>query len=107
MTALPTRSTAQVRGGGPGEDTSSPGVPAKWIVRATVAQMGHRCLAVKRECPVPRRSTAPRRCPFVLDSLHGTPAASRVRLIGRIMTRPTETGAKEAPRLQSRRWARR
>jgi hypothetical protein len=44
------------RGGGRGEDPSSPGLLANTIASATVVQVGDRCPAVKRECPVPRRS---------------------------------------------------
>ncbi len=46
------------RRGGPGEDTSSPGLLANPIAPATVAQFGHRCPAVKRECPALRRNAA-------------------------------------------------
>jgi hypothetical protein len=39
------------RGGGPGEDPSSPGIPAAWIAPRAVVQVGHRCPAVKVERP--------------------------------------------------------
>jgi len=58
--------------GAPGEDPSSPGILADSIARGSVVRMGHRCPAVKHECPAPRRSAGPRRCPFVLDSPPGT-----------------------------------
>jgi hypothetical protein len=39
--------------GDPGEDTSSPGMLATKIALGAVAQMWHRCPAVKHECPAP------------------------------------------------------
>jgi hypothetical protein len=41
--------------GAPGEDTSSPGIPARMIARGIVVQVGHRCPAVKVERPTDER----------------------------------------------------
>jgi hypothetical protein len=60
MTALPTAAGAHscqagrcghLRGGGPGEDTSSPSMLANGMALGIVVQVGHRCPAVKVERP--------------------------------------------------------
>jgi hypothetical protein len=70
-----------------------PGILANRIAWATVGAGGAPlpgCQARMSGSPPQRR--APRRGPFVLDSLYGAPAASRVSPTGRIVTEPPETG---------------
>jgi hypothetical protein len=43
------------RGGGPGEDTTAPGILVNWIGPRIVVQTVHRCPAVKVERPTDER----------------------------------------------------
>ncbi len=76
------------RGGGPGEDPSSPGILANWIARVPWCRWGADARLSSANVRLRAAAQATTRGPFVLDSLHGTRPASRVRPTGRIVTSP-------------------
>src|SRR5215218_1553119 len=61
-------SRTHTRSGAPGgRDDPPPGMLATGIIAQDLGAVGHRCPAVKRECPPPSYRAGPTAQPFVLD----------------------------------------